>query len=346
MDNTRIIKGLLIFMAVVLSFYLLKILSFIFIPLISAIFLALLFMPLMRWLNRKKVPKWAAVTISALIMLAVLFVTYEIINLSVRQITTSQNEFWEKADKSLTTTWAPITDMLGIQVSANNNESIAKELMDDEKISKWVYERFGSTVGVVQRMLVTILMMLFMLILLLSGSLNVQQIFGTLIFNRRNSSVKAFREIEQSVVKFIEVKTLTSLITGVGFGLTCYFFGVSFALFWGLIAFACNYVQMIGSVVVTAFLALFALIDLNAPGSLLAFALILIGIQVLVGGVLEPIFMGQSFRINTITVLVMLMLWGYIWGVAGLILSIPITVMLKIIFQQFKSTQMIVKVME
>lgn len=346
MDNTRIIKGLLIFMAVVLSFYLLKILSFIFIPLISAIFLALLFMPLMRWLNRKKVPKWAAVTISALIVLAVLFVTYEVINLSVRQITTSQNEFWEKADKSLTTTWAPITDMLGIQVSANNNESIAKELMDDEKISQWVYERFGSTVGVVQRMLVTILMMLFMLILLLSGSLNVQQIFGTLIFNRKNSSVRAFREIEQSVVKFIEVKTLTSLMTGVGFGLTCYFFGVSFALFWGLIAFACNYVQMIGSVVVTVFLALFALIDLNAPGSLLAFALILIGIQVLVGGVLEPIFMGQSFRINTITVLVMLMLWGYIWGVAGLILSIPITVMLKIIFQQFKSTEVIVKVME
>lgn len=333
-------------MVIVLSFYLLKILSFIFIPLISAIFLALLFMPLMRWLNRKKVPKWLAVTTSALIMLTVLFSTYMLISLSIKQITNSQNEFWERADQSLTTTWAPVTDMLGIEVSANNNESIAKELMDNEKISKWVYDHFGNTVGVVQRMVVTILMMLFMLILLLSGSLNVQQIFGTLIFNRKNSSVRAFKEIEQSVVKFIEVKTLTSLMTGIGFGLTCYFFGVSFALFWGLIAFACNYVQMIGSVVVTAFLAVFALIDLNAPGSLLAFALILIGIQVLVGGVLEPIFMGQSFRINTITVLVMLMLWGFIWGVAGLILSIPITVMLKIIFQQFKSTQVIVKVME
>jgi len=346
MDHTRTIKGILVFMVVVLSFYLLKILSFIFIPLISAIFLALFFMPLMRWLHRQKVPKWAAVTISSLIMLAVLFGSYQLISLSVKQITNSQTEFWEKADKSLSTTWAPLADMMDINVSTNNNESIAKELMGNEKISDWVYGHFGSTVGFVQRMVLTILMMLFMLILLLSGSLNVQQIFGTLIFNRKNSSVKAFLEIEHSVVKFIKVKTITSLMTGIGFGLTCHFFGVSFALFWGLIAFACNYVQMIGSVVVTVFLALFALIDLNAPGSLLAFALILTGIQVLVGGVLEPILMGQSFRINTITVLVMLMLWGFIWGVAGLILSIPITVMLKIIFQQFKSTEVIVKVME
>ncbi|WP_417611282.1 AI-2E family transporter [Owenweeksia hongkongensis] len=346
MDNTNTIKGVLIFMAVVLSFYLLKILSFIFIPFISAIFLALLFTPLMRWLRRKKVPKWASVTISAFIMLVVLFGTYQLIGLSVRQITQGQTEFWEKADESLTTTWAPVTDMLDIEVSSNNDESIAKELMDNEKVSEWVYSHFGSTIAVVQRMVVTILMMLFFLILLLSGSLNVQQIFGTLVFNRKNSSVKAFSKIESSIVTFIKVKTLTSLMTGIGFGLTCYFFGVSFALFWGLIAFATNYVQMIGSVVVTIFLALFALIDLTAPGSFLAFVLILVGIQVLVGGVLEPIFMGQSFRINTITVLVMLMLWGYIWGVAGLILSVPITVMLKIIFEQFKSTEVIVKVME
>src|SRR5690606_2725129 len=123
MDHTRTIKGILVFMVVVLSFYLLKILSFIFIPLISAIFLALFFMPLMRWLHRQKVPKWAAVTISSLIMLAVLFGSYQLISLSVKQITNSQTEFWEKADKSLSTTWAPLADMMDINVSTNNNES-------------------------------------------------------------------------------------------------------------------------------------------------------------------------------------------------------------------------------
>ncbi len=345
MNDTTIIKRLLIFFAVIVSFFLLKILPFIFIPLISAVFLALLFMPMMRWLNKKKVPQPISVSLATLIMAAVLFGSFQLIRLSTRQIVNDQEQFWEKANTKLHTEWKPAMEMLGIQITNSDDSSLAKDLMSSEKISKWVYEHFGDTITFAQTLVVNILMMLFFLILLLSGSLNVQQIFGTLIFNKKNSSVRAFRAIENSIVKFIQVKTLTSFLTGLGFGLTCYFFGVSFALFWGLIAFACNYVQMIGSVVVTIFLVLFAFVDLSAPGSLLAFSLILIGIQVLFGGVLEPILMGQSFSINTITVLVMLMLWGYIWGVAGLILSIPITVMLKIIFEQFKSTQVIVKVM-
>ena len=72
----------------------------------------------------------------------------------------------------------------------------------------------------------------------------------------------------------------------------------------------------------------------------LFFILTITLIQVLFGGILEPIFMGRSFSINIITILVMLMLWGYIWGVPGLIMSIPITVFLKIIFEQFPQTKL------
>ncbi|CAN0451187.1 unnamed protein product, partial [Scytosiphon promiscuus] len=65
------------------------------------------------------------------------------------------------------------------------------------------------------------------------------------------------------------------------------------------------------------------------------------GVQVLFGSILEPVFMGKSFSINIITVLVMLMLWGYIWGVPGLIMAIPITVFIKIILEQFPQTKII-----
>ncbi|MEQ8573717.1 MAG: AI-2E family transporter, partial [Fulvivirga sp.] len=59
------------------------------------------------------------------------------------------------------------------------------------------------------------------------------------------------------------------------------------------------------------------------------------------GAILEPIFMGKSFSINVITILIMLMLWGYIWGIPGLIMSIPITVLLKLLAEQFKNTRII-----
>lgn len=342
MRDVKVIKRLLIFMVVVLVFYILKILSFIFIPLISAIFLALLFMPLMRWLAKKRVPQPLAVTIAGLIMACSIAGATELINLSAQQITNGQEEFWEKADDKLKDVLAPLSETLGIE--PNEKDNVVKQLMHSKELSQGMVKNFGTTLGILQRTVTTILMILFFLLLLLAGSMDVQKLMESLIFPRKNSSVKTFRQIGHSIVKFIQVKTLTSMCTGIGFGLACYFFGVSFPLFWGLLAFALNYVQMIGSVIVTALLVLFGLVELDPSGTLLFFMLVLIGVQVLFGGVLEPIFMGQSFSINTITVLVMLMLWGYIWGVAGLILSIPITVMLRIIFDQFPNTKLIVRI--
>jgi len=65
------------------------------------------------------------------------------------------------------------------------------------------------------------------------------------------------------------------------------------------------------------------------------------GVQVLFGSILEPIFMGKSFSINIITVLVMLMLWGYIWGVPGLIMAIPLPFLSRLILEQFPQTKTI-----
>ena len=119
------------------------------------------------------------------------------------------------------------------------------------------------------------------------------------------------------------------------------FFDISFPIFWGLFAFAINFVQMIGSIISVVLLSLFAFVELDPTGTLLFFIITITAIQILFGGVLEPIFMGKSFSINVITILIMLMLWGYIWGVPGFIMSIPITVFFKIILEQFPGTKVI-----
>ena len=151
-------------------------------------------------------------------------------------------------------------------------------------------------------------------------------------------------KIENDLIKFIKVKFLVSFFTGVGTGLACYFFDVNFPIFWGLFAFLINFVQMIGSFVTVIFLSIFAFVGIDSVNILLFFILSITGVQVLFGSILEPIFMGKSFSINIITILVMLMLWGYIWGVPGLILAIPITVFIKIILEQFPGTRLIAKI--
>ena len=136
-----------------------------------------------------------------------------------------------------------------------------------------------------------------------------------------------------------------SLLTGIGTGLVCWFFGVSFPIFWGLFGFAINFVQMVGSVICVITVTIFAFVEIDSASMLLFFALSATGVQALFGGVLEPIFMGKSFSINVITILIALMLWGFVWGVPGLIMSIPITVFLKVLFEQYKNTRMIAQLM-
>ena len=142
------------------------------------------------------------------------------------------------------------------------------------------------------------------------------------------------------------VKFLISLFTGIGFTLACLYFDISFPIFWGLFAFLINFIQMIGSVVSVVLLSLFAFIEIEPTSTLLFFMLTITAVQVLMGGILEPIFMGKTFSVNVITILVMLMLWGYLWGIPGLIMSIPITVFIKINLDRFPIYQIIASLMQ
>ncbi|MDP4954355.1 MAG: AI-2E family transporter, partial [Flavobacteriales bacterium] len=189
------------------------------------------------------------------------------------------------------------------------------------------------------------LMTAFFVVLFLAGSINLQDVMQTVLFKQKYASVKTFRKVEKDIIKFVWVKFVISLFTGIGFSLACLAFDVSFPIFWGMFAFLINFVQMVGSIISIVALSIFAIVELDPSGTLLAFVLIITGVQVLMGSILEPIFMGKTFSINVITVLVMLMLWGYLWGVPGLIMSIPITVFLKIVLEHFPKTKNIARLM-
>lgn len=343
MENNELktIRILLTIIVVPIVFYILKLLSFIFIPLFFAFFFALLFSPILRWLSRKNIPKTAALLIVSLIIVGGLVTIFKIGQTAGKEIVSTDQDFWNVAGVKINTVIISAEEVLGIQLRGSD----FKTIVQNKQVAEVVQKNAGSTLKVLQNTFSMILMTVFFLILLLSGSMNFQKVMDDTLFSSRLSSIKTFLTIERSIVTFIKVKSVTSLLTGLGFGLTCYFFGVSFPLFWGLLAFILNYIQLLGSVIVTAFLIVFAFVEIKTIGSLVLFGLILLVIQLVFGSVLEPILMGQSFKINTIAVLFMLMLWGYLWGIPGMVLAVPITVILKTILEKFPKTQTIAKVL-
>jgi predicted PurR-regulated permease PerM len=302
-------------------------------------FIALLFLPLMRWMNKRKIPKAISLIVVIFIIGLFLKTTGELIRLSSEEILSSNNELFTKAESKIEAFVIPIEGFFAIE--RVEGKSIALHYLQKLDLNK----NFGSTIDFLGAIISMTLMTTFFVILLLAESLNLQKVLNSTIIRQKFSSVKVFMRIENDLVTFIKVKFIISFFTGLGFTLACYFFDVSFPIFWGLLAFAINFVQMVGSVVSVVTLSLFAFVELDSTGILLFFILTITGVQILFGGVLEPIFMGKSFSINVITILIMLMFWGFIWGVPGMILSIPMTVFIKIMLEQYPKTKVLANLM-
>ncbi|MDB4752273.1 AI-2E family transporter [Winogradskyella sp.] len=331
LNQRRTTNILLLTIAIPLIFYLLKILSFIFIPLIFSMFIALLFLPLMRWLGRRNVPKFISIIIVLLLVSGGLRLGVELIQLSSKEILATKSDFFPKAEAKLADLLFYLTDNFGIEIGEDQN--IFSQFFQKENI--------GSTFGFLRKFLTTILMTAFFVVLWLAESINVHKLLNNTILKQRYTSIKAFMKIEKDLIKFIKVKFLVSALTGLFTGLMCVFFDISFPIFWGLFAFAINFIQMVGSFISVILLSIFAFVELDPTSTLFFFIVSISMVQVVFGAILEPIFMGKSFSINIIAVLVMLMLWGFLWGIPGLIMAIPITVFIKIILEQFPSTKVI-----
>lgn len=329
LDQRRTTNILLLIIVVPLVFYLLKILSFIFIPLIFSMFIALLFLPLMRWLGRRKVPRFISIIIVLLLVAGGLKIGIELIQLSGRQVLVSNTEFFSKAEVKLADLKIYFNDSFGVEFETDHN--FLGQFFQKENL--------GSTIGFLNSFLTSLLMTVFFVILWLAESINVHKLLNNTLLRRKYTSIKAFIKIENDLIKFIKVKFVVSALTGIFTGLMCVFFDVSFPIFWGLFAFAINFVQMVGSFISVILLSIFAFVELDPTSTLFFFILSITLVQVTFGAILEPIFMGKSFSINIIAVLVMLMFWGFLWGIPGLIMAIPITVFIKIILEQFEGTK-------
>ncbi|MDX1349515.1 MAG: AI-2E family transporter [Putridiphycobacter sp.] len=146
-------------------------------------------------------------------------------------------------------------------------------------------------------------------------------------------------KINQSTSRYITLKTIISLITGVASYFALLFIGVDTPIFWAFLIFIMNYIPTIGSLIGTLFPAFIALLQFGNLGHFFAVLSIVGIIQVIVGNFIEPKVMGNTLNLSPLVVIISLSFWGAIWGITGMVLSVPITVILVILFAQFKATK-------
>ena len=155
-------------------------------------------------------------------------------------------------------------------------------------------------------------------------------------YNHINSLVE---KIDHSIGNYVALKTVTSLTTGLLSYFALLFIGIDAPLFWAFLIFILNFIPTVGSLIATLFPTIFAILQFGefTPGLIV---LAIIGsIQIIVGNFIEPRLMGNTLNISPLVVFLTLAIWGVMWGITGMLLSVPITVILIIIMSEFPGTR-------
>ena len=142
---------------------------------------------------------------------------------------------------------------------------------------------------------------------------------------------KQINAVSDQLQSYLMIKTIVSLATGVTFTVVLTIYGIDFALIWGLLAFILNYIPNIGSMLATIFPILIALLDFGFGFSSVSLAIILFAVQNIYGNILEPKFMGMKLDLSPVFILISLIFWGWIWGIVGMFLAVPIASLFKIL---------------
>ena len=158
---------------------------------------------------------------------------------------------------------------------------------------------------------------------------------------REETIEKTFRDITEQVQRYITTKFLLSLLTGVLAGLILWLFGVDFFIVWAVFTFLLNFIPNIGSAIAVILPALMTLVQFESLGYALLVTAILITVQTIIGNGLEPKIFGDRLGLNPLVILLSLLLWGYIWGIVGMFLSVPLTAIAKIIMSNSSSENVI-----
>lgn len=156
---------------------------------------------------------------------------------------------------------------------------------------------------------------------------------------KRLNARRVMETIITQIESYLRIKTLTSVLTGGISYAVLWGFDVDFAGFWAIIIFLLNYIPTIGSLLGVVFPALIALVQFDTIGPFLAVTISLTVTQIVIGNVVEPALMGRSLNMSPLVIILSLSFWGTLWGVAGMFLAVPMTMIGMIIFAHIPRTR-------
>lgn len=312
-------RSLLCFSAVVIVLAGIKIATPIVVPFLLSLFVAIVCNPAINYLEDKKIPRGLAITL-------VIFTIFSSFILLGGVVGSAVNEFRE----AIPVYEAQLSEQISWLVNWLKQYDIVismaeiQSYFDPAKVMNLVtttLSGFSSVLGNVFLLLLTVVFML-----------SEGKVFAKKLHIAFDDSAKTDENLDHfltMVNQYMAIKTAISLATGLIIGSVLWGMGVQFYVLWGLLAFLLNYIPNIGSIIAAVPAVILTFLQLGLGYASVVVGLF-VGVNMVMGNFVEPRFMGRSLGLSTLVVFLSLIFWGWLLGMVGMLLSVPLTMILKI----------------
>ena len=299
------------------------------VPFLLAVFIAMIVSPLLAWLKRYQLPNGVAIFVVIALVFSVGLILAAVIGSSVDNFRQDIPTYSAK----LTAMSTSIQQWLSQRGIAIDSEQWSSSFNPGA-----VMGVVGNTLASFGNVMTNAVMILLTVIFILAENVS----FGEKLRSATgsNNSQEWLRTFSDSVHSYLAIKAAISLLTGLVIFIWLTILGVDYAVLWGLIAFLLNFIPTVGSFIAAVPAVLLALVQLGVFEAGLTLAGFVV-VNLIMGNVLEPRWMGRGLNLSPLVVFVSLVLWGWVLGPVGMLLSIPLTIMLKIALENQDETRWI-----
>jgi AI-2 transport protein TqsA len=317
--------------AVIVIIYGMQMAKVFLVPFLIAVFLALITVRPMLWLQQKRVPSFLAALLIVTGILLIFAILGTILGSSIAEFTAALPGYQAQLDVIVD----GVLDFVVEHLNGDESMGSLGEMIDPGWAMGLVATILNSLKGVLTNTFLIIFTMIFMLLEVSSVGTKVEAAFG-----RSAESMARPREFIHNLGRYLGIKTIVSTATGICAGLVTWSIGLDFPLLWAMLAFLLNYIPTIGSIIAAVPATLLALVQLG-PGAAGATAMGFAAINVVFGNVIEPRLMGYGVGLSPLIVFVGLVFWGWVFGPVGMLLSVPLTMTLKLALESNARTRWI-----
>ena len=323
MDEDRFLKSAIAVVVLFVVGVVLKLAQPVLIPFILAVFLSYIIDPALTFLTKCRCPRPGAILLVLALLFVFLYLSGALIYSSGKALAAELPKYQQRL--------SDLTRILENGVGPFKiNLSSALEKLDIGKLGAVIL----SAIGPFFKLLGKLLLVFLFLVFIVSGrGRGVTKVQKALSAGRSGQVRTAFEAINGQVRKYLIIKTLMSLVNGLEVWLVLTLFGVDFAAFFGFLAFVLNFIPSIGSLTAMVLRVGFAFFQFGTFWTPFWVFVITAGLDGILGNFIEPRIMGKGLGLSPLLVFFSLLFWGWLWGIPGMILSVPLTAVIKIVCQ-------------